>query len=111
MVDHHSTHSKILYDVDGKILATDEGQLINIYHPQFLAYLTSKKIRLWRNKTMGNVCYRYFTRHVKQKEQFVHERKYGTIHGPNRFYHVYVDDDVERDSKEYKIYFKKSREL
>jgi len=67
--------------------------------------LEKKEIRLFRNKTMGNTCYRYFITSESQRDKFCMDRAYGSEKGPNITYHVYVDEDVDRTTKEYKSLF------
>jgi len=43
--------------------------------------------------------------------KFIDERENGTYTGPNVRYHVYVDDDVDRDTAEFRSLFRPSREL
>jgi hypothetical protein len=85
--------------------------MLNIFKPAMDEAMKSKQVRLWRNKTMGNVCYRYFTTCDSQLKMFSFERKFGTTDGPNKAFHVYVDEDVDRNSKEYKSLFRLSREI
>jgi hypothetical protein len=60
---------------------------------------------------MKELCYLYFTTSRSQRLLFQYERKYGTKDGPNKAFHVYVDEDVDRNSKEYKYLFRLSREI
>jgi hypothetical protein len=73
--------------------------------------MTKQEIKIWRNKTMGALTYTYFVTSLEQRREFLHERKWGTEDGPNKAFHVYVDEDVDRNSKEYKFRFRLSREI
>lgn len=92
-MNHGSTSRRILYDVEGSILASPQGRLYNIYCADFHAALETKAVRLFRNSTMGAVCYRYFVTSTDQLAQFLEDRRYGSTEGPNKRYHVYLDDD------------------
>jgi len=110
-VDHRTCNSKILYDVEGNILTDKYGKLLNIFRPNMDEAFKSKDIRIFRNSTMNNLCYRYFVRNDSQLRQFYEERAWGTVDGPNKAFHVYVDEDVDRNSSEYKKLFRLSREI
>lgn len=73
--------------------------------------MDNKEIKIFRNKTMGNLTYRYFVTSKHQLYMFNYERKWGTEDGPNKAFHVYVDEDVDRNCKEYKFRFRLSREI
>lgn len=111
MVDHVSMYSRILYDIDGKILVNRKGILLNVYKTQMDDAFRDKDIRVYRNSTMNNVCYRYFVTSQDQLETFWNERVFGTNDGPNKAFHVYVDDDVDRTCSEYKNSFRLAHEL
>lgn len=85
--------------------------MLNVNRPDFREAVKNEEVVLWRNKTMGNVCYRYFVTSATQRNIFLYERKYGTEDGPNKAYHVYVDEDVDRNSAEYRFRFRLSREI
>jgi len=111
MVDHRSTNSKILYDVEGNILVDAGGHMVNVYRHTLDDALGKKEVRLFRNSTMKNLCYRYFVTSKKQLDKFLEEREWGCKYSPNKTYHVYVDEDVDRQTPEYKFKFRLSREL
>lgn len=73
--------------------------------------MKKKKIRIFRNSTLKNTCYRYFITTEAQLKEFLEAREYGTTLGPNKSYHVYVDEETDRHSTEYKQLFKLSREI
>jgi hypothetical protein len=104
-------YAKILYDVEGNILTSRQGRLLNVFRPAMDEAFENKEIRLYRNSTMTNVTYRYFVTSIEQRDKFLWDRQLGCDQGPNKAYHVYVDDDVDRRSKEYKSLFRISREL
>lgn len=110
LVDHRTTTSKILYDVEGNILVDNNHRILNIYRGHLDEAMEKKEVRLFRNSTMGKVCYRYFITSDYQLETFLEERKWGTTDGPNKAYHVYVDEDTDINSDEYKLLFCISRE-
>jgi hypothetical protein len=104
-------YAKILYDVEGNILTNSQGRLMNVFRPEMDEAFEKKEIRLYRNSTIKNVCYRYFTTSETQMRRFVEDRQLGSEEGPNIAYHVYVDDDVDKCSDDYKRLFHKSREI
>lgn len=84
---------------------------MNVFRSTLYEALDNKEVRIFRNSTMNNVCYRYFVTSEKQLKQFWEERQFGTDESPNKAYHVYVDEDVDRTSEEYRTLFRISREL
>jgi hypothetical protein len=104
-------YSKILYDIDGNILVNEQGRILNVFKPEMDDALKDRHVILYRNSSMGNVCYRYFVTSIEQRDNFLEERTFGTPDGPNKGFHVYVDDDVDRTSAEYKSIFRLSREI
>ena len=111
MVDHKNIFSKILYDVEGNIIRTKQGRLINVFRKEMEQAMNEGCLTVHRNSTMHGITYRYFTTSNEQKMRFIDERENGTYEGPNVRYHVYVDDDVDRDTSEYRSLFRVSREL
>lgn len=103
-------YSKILYDVDGNILTNKQGRLLNVFRSIMDEAFETKEVRLYRNSTMSSLTYRYFITSAEQRDRFLWEREIGS-ESPNKGYHVYVDEDVDRNSPEYKSYFKLSREI
>lgn len=101
MVDHGSVYSKILYDVNGKILVDSQNHLLNVYRYEMADAIESGELRIVRNSTMANVCYRYFVTSQDQQDIFINERSFGTTDGPNKAFHVYVDDDTDKTSSAY----------
>jgi hypothetical protein len=104
-------YGKILYDVEGNILATTMGKLINVYRPCMDEEFENGRLRLFRNSTHLNICYRYFITSEDQRRRFLEDRQFGTKEGPNKSYHVYLDEDVDRTTKEYQQNFRVSREI
>lgn len=111
MVDHKDVFSKILYDVEGNILRTRMGRLINVFRANMEQAMNDGFLTVHRNSTMAGITYRYFTTSQEQMMKFIDERENGTYTGPNVRYHVYVDDDVDRDTAEFRSLFRPSREL
>lgn len=110
-MDHRNIYSKILYDVEGDILYDQQGhRLVNAYRENMEEMFESGRLRLMRNSTMENMCYRYFIRNEAQLIRFQEARQNGTTEGPNVAFHVYVDDDVDTTSPEYKSTFTNCRE-
>jgi hypothetical protein len=97
--------------VEGNILVDAGGHMVNVYRHTLDDALGKKEVRLFRNSTMKNLCYRYFVTSKYQLDKFAEERAWGSKDGPNKTYHVYVDEDVDRESQEYKFKFRLSREL
>lgn len=104
-MDHLSTHRKFLYDVDGNILVDKNHRVVNIYRNSFNEALEKKEVRIFRNKTMSELCYRYFITSQEQLDRFLEERRFGSNEGPNKKYHVYVDEDCDKNSPVYKSLF------
>ena len=111
MVDHRNIYSRILYDVEGNILFDEQGhRLVNAFRENMDDMFTSGRLRLMRNSTTKDLCYRYFIRDENQLHRFLAARQYGTNEGPNVAFHVYVDDDVDASSPAYKSTFTPCRE-
>lgn len=109
--DHVDTNAKYLYDVDGKILVDDNNKILNVYRDNLEVALRTGQVRIFRNSTHHNICYRYFVRNNDQLYNFWEERRYGSLDGPNKWFHVYVDEDVDRSTPEYKSMFTTSQEI
>ena len=103
-VNHKNQYSKVLVDVDGNVLTDRNGTRLNVYMKEMDAAFFNKDIRLFRNSTTSSLCYRYYTVSEEQKTRFWIERLNGS---PNKgtLYHVYVDEDVDTSSNEYKSLF------
>lgn len=108
LIDHLDVYSRILYDVEGNILVNNENIVMNVYKPEMKEALENKCIRVMRNSTMSDICYRYFVINDQQTQTFNRERQWGSK-SPNKSYHVYVDVDC-RDHPLYRTMFKKTRE-
>lgn len=104
-------YAKALYDVEGNILTNRTGRCLNVFRSIMDDAFQAKEIRLYRNSSMGNLCYRYFVTSIEQRDKFLWDREMGSEEGPNKAYHVYVDEDVDRETREYKSLFKLSREI
>lgn len=111
LVDHRTMYAKILYDVEGNILTNRQGRLLNVFRSIMDDAFEAKELKLYRNSTMANVTYRYFVTSIEQRDRFLWDRQLGSEEGPNKAYHVYVDEDVDRNNKEYKYLFRLSREI
>ena len=109
-MDHRNLYCKILYDVDGNILTSKTGRLLNVFRPELDDAFNAREVRLYRNSTMSNLTYRYWVTSIEQRDRFLWEREMGSKE-PNKGYHVYVDEDVDRECREYKSFFKLSREI
>lgn len=109
LVDHLDINCKILYDVEGNILIDRNSIVLNVYKPAMREALDSKEVRVIRNSTTSELCYRYFITSQAQFDRFDRERQFGSRE-PNKAYHVYVDEDC-RDSSAYKRKFIPTREI
>jgi hypothetical protein len=89
--------------VEGNILADPQGRLYNIYRSSFLEALSAKEVRVFRNSTMGHLCYRYFVTSREQLHRFWDDREFGSEEGPNKTYHVYVDEDCRQGANQFLI--------
>lgn len=101
----------MLYDVDGNLISTPNGKLVNVFRPCMDEEFEAGRLRLFRNSSHHNICYRYFITSEEQLRRFVQDREYGSVEGPNKGYHVYLDEDVDRNCREYKSLFRLSREI
>lgn len=108
--DHKNICAKYLYDVDGHILVNEDNKILNVNTPRLQDAFHTGMVRLFRNSTQHNITYRYFVTSKQQLLSFWEQRKYGSPEGPNKCFHVYVDDDVDRSTEEYKRTFSLSRE-
>lgn len=106
LVNHKNIYSRILCDVDGNVLTDRHGIKLNVYMKEMDEAFLRKDIRLFRNSTMKNICYRYYTVSEEQKNRFLTERLYGSS-SKGTLYHVYVDSDTDQSSNEYASLFLK----
>lgn len=107
-MDHLTTSRKFLYDVEGNILTDKRHRLLNIYRDNLKEALTKGDVRIFRNKTMSEYCYRYFITSQEQLDKFYEDRELGSDKGPNKKYHVYVDEDCDKTTPFYKSNFSNS---
>jgi hypothetical protein len=107
-VDHKTTYRKFLYDVDGNILTDKTHRLLNAYRENLQDAISKGDVRIFRNKTMSDYCYRYFITSQEQLDKFHEDRELGSDTGPNKKYHVYVDEDCDKTTPYYKSNFSQS---
>lgn len=107
-MDHKTTYRKFLYDVDGNILTDKTGRLLNSYRENLKKAIERGEVRIFRNKTMSECCYRYFITSQEQLDKFYEDRDLGSNLGPNKKYHVYVDEDCDKNTTYYKANFSSS---
>lgn len=55
---------------------------------------------------MNEYCYRYFITSQEQLDKFYEDREFGSTEGPNKTYHVYVDEDCDKTTPTYKSLFR-----
>lgn len=97
-----SMYKRRLYDIEGKLLRDSNGIPLTIYHPQFKELLDSQKIRIIHCIHPG---YRYFIQSEAQLNRFHEERKHGSVI-PNRYYHIYNDEDMtEHPNRRKRTYY------
>lgn len=104
LVNHKNQYAKILVDVDGNVLCDRNGTSLNVYKKEMDEAFLMKDIRLFRNSTTKNICYRYYTTSEDQKTRFWNERSYGSP-SKGTLYHVYVDEDTNVNTEEYRSIF------
>lgn len=91
LFDHGSRRARNLYDVDGNILADENGVRLNIWSQTMNEYLMNGTIRLIHR--LGEPAYSYFVISEEQRQRFEYEREHGS--GKRMIYHVYADDDID----------------
>lgn len=96
--DKGNINASVLYDVEGRPLKDQQtGVLLNVYTKAMQDAFDRGALRLIH--CLKEPSFRYFVTNDKQKELFQHYRKFGASH--KLTYHVYVDEDVDRNSYEY----------
>lgn len=93
-----------MYDVTGNVLRDRHGTPLNLKMWQMDEAFKNGDIRLCRNSTTKNICYRYFVTSDEQKKMFQYDRDNGSIFR-NMIYSVYLDEDVDKTTFEYKSLF------
>lgn len=103
LLDHGSTYASVLYDVDGQPLRSPCGEYLNVMTKSMKEAFANKSIRLIH--CMKEPTYRYFTTSKAQQTRFYAHRDNGA---PSKTsYHVYVDDDIDRNGYTYRQHFSK----
>lgn len=87
------------------MLRTPTGTIVNAFRANIEEEFDSGRLSIVRNSVMKNICYRYFITSKEQYMTFIDERENGTTDGPHKLYHVYVDDDVDTTTAEYRYMF------
>lgn len=104
LVDCGSTYNRSLYSVSGKLLLNSAGtRKLNLVNPEIREAFENKELRLIHH--LKEPSYRYFVTSNAELRQFQQERDIGAPL-PFKKYFVYVDDDVEKSSYEYRSCFK-----
>jgi hypothetical protein len=100
--DCGSKYSRALVDVEGTPLVNDVGQALNVYTKAMKDAFDSGRLRLVH--CMKEPTYAYFVTSDYQMRLFQKDRKRGIL--PHRqTYYVYVDEDIDRLSREYRENF------
>lgn len=101
MVDHKNTYANILYDVEGTPLKSPFGEYLNVKSKAMKTAIDNKALRVIH--CLKEPSYWYFITSPTQLTTFRTHRDNGAP--KTILYHVYVDDDVDRSSHEYKQLF------
>lgn len=96
--------ARTLYDVAGNVLTDRFGTPLNLKMFEMDVAFKNGDIRICRNSTTKNICYRYFVTSDEQKKRFHYDRENGSIFR-NMVYCVYLDEDVDKTTSEYKMLF------
>lgn len=92
-------------DVDGTILRDkNQHRVLNVFREEMNDAIADGRVRVIRNSTMKNICYRYFVTSTKQYDRFLEDVENGSLLQGIK-YHVYCDDDVDRTAEEYRKLF------
>ena len=102
LVDHGSTYAKVLYDVDGEPIVDSSGQNLSVWKAALKDEFNKGRVRVFH--CMKEPTYRYFVRYDAQTRRFREERDNGAVRRKVH-YHVYVDEDVDRNSETYRNVF------
>lgn len=96
-----STYASVLYDVEGKPLVDANGRYLNVMRKEMKDAFDDGSIRLIH--CMKEPTYRYFVVSENQKQRFQTHRDVGATR--KILYHVYVDEDVDTNSYQYRELF------
>ena len=100
-VDHKNTYGRLLYDIEGNPLKDIAGNILNVYTPAMKAAFDAKHLRFVHCTV--EPTYAYFVTSDKQLTDFRKHRAKGATY--KRLCHVYVDEDVDRNSHSYRSMF------
>lgn len=105
LVNHRNIYARYLVDVNGAVLRDKLGhRCLNVFREELKDSLTDGSIRLIRNSTTKNICYRYFVTSNKQYDCFLDDIENGSLLQGVK-YHVYCDEDVNCTTDEYRQLF------
>lgn len=89
-VQHPSTYTSRLYDVNGRLLLTPTGKFANVMSLEFKEMLDKKQVRCIHN-VRHRPGYRYFISSKAQQETFTRARDTGLSYLRTP-YHIYPDE-------------------
>ena len=98
LIDHGSTYGTTLVDVDGNPLRGPDNKCLNVYTSALQEAFDSGRVRLIH--CMKEPSYRYFVTSSGQDNYFKQNRS-KAIGDKKLTFHVYVDEDIKRDSQTY----------
>lgn len=104
LVDRGTVYSRHLYSVSGELLLSDSGKPMNVYTTELKEAFETGKVRLIHR--LKEPSYRYFITSQKELKTFQHERDNGAPYLFKKYY-VYVDQDVNKKSHEYRSHFRR----
>lgn len=107
MRDRGSTYASVLYDVEGNPLKNMTGDFLNVRTSAMKSAFDEGSLRLIH--CMKEPGYRYFVTSKSQEENFKIHRDVGATRKVT--YHVYVDEDVDRNSWSYRNSFVHSKPI
>jgi len=102
-IDHGQSRlwSKTLYDVDGNPVIGHDGRPISFFHSELKDMFVSSRVTL--HHRLKEPAYRYIATSTYQLSTFLEERARGA--DTPKTYHVYVDEDADRNCQEYRDLF------
>ncbi len=104
LVDRGSVYCRHLYSVSGELLLDDCGTPMNVYSKALKDAFETGRVRLIHR--LKEPSYRYFITSNKELKTFQHERDNGAPYLFKKYF-VYVDQDVNKKSYEYRTQFRK----
>lgn len=102
-IDHSQGRlwNKTIYDVEGNPVLGPNGSPISFFHTELKTLFLNNSVHIYHR--LAEPAYRYIVTSTWQLNKFLEDRFSGSTE--LKVYHVYVDEDADKNSQEYRQFF------